>query len=216
MTSHPRDMDDDLIAAHGDLPVLMPYVHLPVQSGSDRILAAMNRRHTRKDYLDVIDRLRASRADLAFTSDFIVGFPGETEDDFRDTLTLVDEVGFATAYSFTYSPRPGTPAAAMEAQVPQGEQAERLQRLQAVITRQWRTFNTQFAGRTVEVLLEKPGKLPGQLVGRTPYLQAVQVMAPRAMIGSLVPVTVTEIGSNTLFGALAQERRAPVLAAAGA
>jgi tRNA-2-methylthio-N6-dimethylallyladenosine synthase len=216
MTSHPRDMDDDLIAAHGDLPALMPYVHLPVQSGSDRILAAMNRRHTRKDYLDVIARLRSSRADLAFTSDFIVGFPGESEDDFRDTLTLVDEVGFATAYSFTYSPRPGTPAATMAAQVPQGEQAERLQRLQAVITRQWRAFNAQSAGRTVEVLLEKPGKLPGQLVGRTPYLQAVQVMAPRAMIGSLVPVTVTEIGSNTLFGALAQERRAPVLAAAGA
>ena len=179
-TSHPRDMDDDLIAAHGDLPALMPYVHLPVQSGSDRILAAMNRRHTRKDYLDVIARLRASRADLAFTSDFIVGFPGETEDDFRATLTLVDEVGFATAYSFTYSPRPGTPAAEMENQVPPGEQAERLQRLQAVITRQWRAFNAQFAGRTVEVLLEKPGKLPGQLVGRTPYLQAVQVMAPRA------------------------------------
>ncbi|HSP50404.1 MAG TPA: tRNA (N6-isopentenyl adenosine(37)-C2)-methylthiotransferase MiaB [Pseudolabrys sp.] len=216
MTSHPRDMDDDLIAAHGDLPALMPYVHLPVQSGSDRILAAMNRRHTRKDYLDVIARLRASRADLAFTSDFIVGFPGETEDDFRSTLTLVEEVGFSTAYSFIYSPRPGTPAAEMDAQIPQGEQAERLQQLQAVITRQWRAFNTQFAGRTVEVLLEKPGKLPGQLVGRTPYLQAVQVMAPRAMIGSLVPVTVTEIGTNTLFGALVTEQRAPVLAAAGA
>src|SRR6202142_2145587 len=196
MTSHPRDMDDDLIAAHGDLPALMPYVHLPVQSGSDRILAAMNRRHTRKDYLDVIATLRASRTDLAFSSDFIVGFPGETEDDLRDTLTLVEEVGFATAYSFIYSPRPGTPAAAMEAQVPQAEQAERLQRLQAVITRHWRAFNAQSAGTTVEILLEKPGRLPGQLVGRTPYLQAVQVMAPRAMIGSLVPVTVTEIGTN--------------------
>ena len=216
MTSHPRDMDDDLIAAHGDLSALMPYVHLPVQSGSDRILAAMNRRHTRQDYLDVIAALRARRADLAFTSDFIVGFPGESEDDFRATLTLVEEVGFATAYSFMYSPRAGTPAAEMAAQVPPDAQAERLQRLQAVITRQWRAFNAQSAGRTVEVLLEKPGKLPGQLVGRTPYLQAVQVMAPRAMIGSLVPVTVTEIGSNTLFGALAQERRAPVLAAAGA
>jgi tRNA-2-methylthio-N6-dimethylallyladenosine synthase len=216
MTSHPRDMDDDLIAAHGDLPALMPYVHLPVQSGSDRVLAAMNRRHTRQDYLDVISRLRASRADLAFTSDFIVGFPGESEDDFRATLTLVDEVGFATAYSFVYSPRPGTPAAEMEPQVPQANQAERLQRLQAAITRQWRAFNAQFAGRTVEVLLEKPGKLPGQLVGRTPYAQAVQVMAPRAMIGALVAVTVTEIGSNTLFGALAQARRAPILATAGA
>ena len=143
-TSHPRDMDDDLIAAHGDLPALMPYVHLPVQSGSDRILAAMNRKHTRKDYLDVIARLRAARADLAFTSDFIVGFPGETEADFRDTLTLVEEVGFASAYSFMYSPRPGTPAAEMEDQVPEAEKSERLQRLQAVITRQWRAFNAQF------------------------------------------------------------------------
>ena len=216
MTSHPRDMDDDLIAAHGDLPALMPYVHLPVQSGSDRVLAAMNRRHTRKDYLDVIARLRASRADLAFSSDFIVGFPGETEDDFRETLTLVEEVGFATAYSFMYSPRAGTPAAEMADQVAPAVQAERLQRLQAVITRQWRAFNAQSAGTTVDVLLEKPGKLPGQLVGRTPYLQAVQVMAPRAMIGSLLPVTITQIGTNTLFGALAQEQRAPVLAAAGA
>jgi tRNA-2-methylthio-N6-dimethylallyladenosine synthase len=214
MTSHPCDMEDDLIAAHGDLPALMPYVHLPVQSGSDRILAAMNRRHTRQDYLDVIARLRASRADLAFTSDFIVGFPGETEDDFRATLALVEEVGFATAYSFTYSPRPGTPAAEMGDQVPPGEQAERLQRLQAVITRQWRAFNAQSLGHTVEVLLEKPGKLPGQLVGRTPYLQAVQVMAPPAMIGSLVPATITEIGSNTLFGTFAQVQR--VLAVAGA
>ena len=216
MTSHPRDMDDDLIAAHGDLPALMPYVHLPVQSGSDRVLAAMNRRHTRKDYLDVIASLRAARADLAFTSDFIVGFPGETEADFRETLTLVDEVGFATAYSFVYSARPGTPAADMENQVPEAEKSERLQRLQAVITRHWRDFNGQFAGQTVEVLLEKPGKLPGQLVGRTPYLQAVQVMAPRAMIGMLVEVTVTEIGSNTLFGKLAPARQTPVLAAAGA
>ncbi len=214
MTSHPRDMEDDLIAAHGDLPALMPYVHLPVQSGSDRILTAMNRRHTRRDYLDIIARLRASRADLALTSDFIVGFPGETEDDFRATLSLVEEVGYATAYSFMYSPRPGTPAAALENQVPPGEQAERLQRLQAVITRQWRAFNAQYLGRTVEVLLEKPGKLPGQLIGRTPYLQAVQVMAPRAMIGSLVDVVITDIGTNTLFGALSEP--APALAAAGA
>ena len=216
MTSHPRDMDDDLIAAHGDLPALMPYVHLPVQSGSDRILAAMNRRHTRQDYLDVIAALRARRVDLAFTSDFIVGFPGETEDDFRATLTLVEEVGFATAYSFIYSARPGTPAAEMDAQVPPEEQADRLQRLQAVITRQWRAFNAQSSGRTVEVLLEKPGKLPGQLVGRTPYLQAVQVMAPRSAVGSLVQVAITEIGSNTLFGSLTEPIHAPGLAAAGA
>ena len=202
-TSHPRDMDDELIAAHGDLPALMPYVHLPVQSGSNRILAAMNRRHSRQDYLDVIARLRKSRADLAFTSDFIVGFPGETQEDFRATLTLVDEVGFAGAFSFMYSPRPGTPAAAMEGQIADAEKSERLQRLQAAITRRQRAFNAQFAGRTVDVLLEKPGKLPGQLVGRTPYLQAVQVMAPPSLIGSVAPVTITEVGSNSLFGALA-------------
>ncbi len=216
MTSHPRDMADDLIAAHGDLPALMPYVHLPVQSGSDRMLAAMNRRHTRQEYLDVVARLRASRADLAFTSDFIVGFPGETEDDFRATLTLVEEVGFATAYSFIYSPRPGTPAAEMDGQVPAEEKSERLQRLQAVITRLWRAFNAQSVGRTVDVLLEKPGKLPGQLVGRTPYLQTVQVMAPRLLIGSVVPVLITGVGTNTLFGALAEQPIAPELAAAGA
>jgi tRNA-2-methylthio-N6-dimethylallyladenosine synthase len=212
-TSHPRDMDDDLIAAHADLPALMPYVHLPVQSGSDRILAAMNRRHTRADYVDVIDRLRAARSDLAFSSDFIVGFPGETENDFRETLTLVDEIGYAGAFSFMYSPRPGTPAAEMEAQVPPQEKSERLQRLQAAITRHQRAFNAQFAGRTIDVLLEKTGKLPGQLNGRTPYLQAVQVMAPQSMIGSVVPVEVTEVGSNSLFGAL-EAARAPAFAGA--
>jgi tRNA-2-methylthio-N6-dimethylallyladenosine synthase len=215
-TSHPRDMGGDLIAAHGELDALMPYVHLPVQSGSDRMLAAMNRRHTRDDYLTVIARLRAARRDLAFTSDFIVGFPGETEADFRDTLALVEEVDFASAYTFTYSPRPGTPAAEMDHQVPDAEKSERLQRLQALITGQWRAFNASFAGQTLEVLLEKPGKLPGQLVGRSPYLQAVQVMAPRAMIGSLVEVVITDIGTNTLFGALADTNAVPQLAAAGA
>jgi tRNA-2-methylthio-N6-dimethylallyladenosine synthase len=191
-------------------------VHLPVQSGSDRMLAAMNRRHTRDDYLAAIARLRAARHDLAFTSDFIVGFPGETEADFRDTLALVEEVGFASAYTFAYSPRPGTPAAEMDHQVPDAEKSERLQRLQALITGQWRAFNASFAGQTLEVLLEKPGKLPGQLVGRSPYLQAVQVMAPRAMIGSLVEVVITDIGTNTLFGALADTNAVPQLAAAGA
>ena len=215
-TSHPRDMDDDLVAAHRELPELMPYVHLPVQSGSDRILAAMNRRHTRKDYLDVIARLRVGRTDLAFTSDFIVGFPGETESDFRDTLALVDEVGYAGAFSFVYSPRPGTPAAEMEEQIPADVKSERLQRLQSAITRNQRRFNAGFAGRTVEVLLEKPGKLPGQLVGRSPYLQAVQVMAPADCIGSVRRVTVDEIGSNSLFGSLADESRAVTLTAAGA
>jgi tRNA-2-methylthio-N6-dimethylallyladenosine synthase len=215
-TSHPRDMNDDLIAAHCDLPALMPYVHLPVQSGSDRMLAAMNRRHTRKDYLDAIARLRAVRADLAFTSDFIVGFPGETEEDFADTLTLVEEVGYAGAYTFAYSPRPGTPAAEMENQVPVEVSTERLYRLQALITRHQRTFNDSFVGRTVEVLLEKPGKLPGQLVGKTPYLQTVQVMTPRTLIGSELPVTITGTGTNTLFGNLAQPARAPAFATAGA
>ena len=215
-TSHPRDMDGDLVAAHGELPELMPCVHLPVQSGSDRILAAMSRKHTRRDYLEVIARLRARRADLAFTSDFIVGFPGETDADFRQTLTLVDEVGFAGAYSFVYSARPGTPAAEMNDQVPPAEKSDRLQRLQAAITRHQRGFNAGFAGRTIDVLLEKPGKLPGQIVGRSPYLQAVHVMAPVSLIGSVKRVTVTEIGSNSLFGTLADEMNAPALATAGA
>jgi tRNA-2-methylthio-N6-dimethylallyladenosine synthase len=215
-TSHPRDMDDDLIAAHRELPALMPYVHLPVQSGSDRILAAMNRRHTRADYLDVIDRLRAGRADLAFTSDFIVGFPGETEIDFRDTLALIDEVGFAGAYSFMYSARPGTPAAEMDAQVPQEEKSERLQRLQASITRHQRAFNAAFLGHTLDVLLEKSGKLAGQLVGRSPHLLAVQVMAPAQFIGSVKRVTISEIGTNSLFGTLADESHIRTLATAGA
>jgi tRNA-2-methylthio-N6-dimethylallyladenosine synthase len=215
-TSHPRDMDDDLIAAHTELPELMPYVHLPVQSGSDRILEVMNRKHTRRDYLQVIERLRAARNDLAFTSDFIVGFPGETEADFCETLSLIDDVGFAGAYSFMYSARPGTPAADMDDQVPQEEKAERLQRLQAVITRRQRAFNAGFAGREMDVLLEKPGRLPGQLVGRSPYLQAVQVMAPAKLIGSVRRVTVTEVGSNSLFATLADENHARAFAATGA
>ncbi len=215
-TSHPRDMDDDLIAAHADIPAVMPYVHLPVQSGSDRILAAMNRKHTRRDYVDVIARLRSGRADLAFTSDFIVGFPGETEADFRDTLTLIDEVGFAGAYSFMYSPRPGTPAAEMGGQVAEEQKSERLQRLQAVITRDQRSFLAGFVGRTLDVLLEKPGRLPGQLVGRSPYLHAVQVMAPASLIGSIHRVTITEVGSNSLFGTLAERVQMPVLTTAGA
>ena len=215
-TSHPRDMNEDLVAAHRELPELMPCVHLPVQSGSDRILAAMNRKHTRKDYLDVVVRLRAGRKDLAFTSDFIVGFPGETESDFRDTLALVDEVGYAGAFSFIYSPRPGTPAAEMEEQIPADVKSERLQLLQAAITHNQRRFNAGFAGRTVDVLLEKPGKLPGQLVGRSPYLQAVQVMAPAEYIGSVHRVIIDEVGSNSLFGSLADGSRAATLTAAGA
>ena len=216
-TSHPREMDDDLIAAHAELPALMPYVHLPVQSGSDRILAAMNRKHSRDDYLRVIERLRAARGDLAFTSDFIVGFPGETEVDFCETLSLIDDVGFVGAYSFMYSARPGTPAADMDDQVLQEEKTERLHRLQAVITRRQRDFNADFVGRAIEVLLEKPGRLPGQLVGRSPYLQAVQVMAPATLIGSVRRVAVTEVGRNSLFAALPEyENHTRAFAATGA
>ena len=220
MTSHPRDMlssvCDDLIAAHGDLPALMPYVHLPVQAGSDRILAAMNRKHTRREYMTAIDRLRAARPDIAFTSDFIVGFPGETEEDFRETLALAEDVNFATAYTFMYSARPGTPAAALEDQVPEAEKYERLQRLQELITRQWRAFNASFVGKTMEILVEKPGKVTGQLVGRSPYLQSVHVMAKPELIGTIVPVAITDVGSNTLFGELAETAPAPELVSSGA
>jgi tRNA-2-methylthio-N6-dimethylallyladenosine synthase len=199
-TSHPRDMTDDLIAAHRDLPKLMPQLHLPVQSGSDRILAAMNRRHTRADYLEVVARLRNARPDLALTSDFIVGFPGESEDDFADTLGLVREIGFAGAFSFKYSPRPGTPGAEMDAQVDEELKSERLHRLQQAIDHQQDVFNQGCLGRTYDVLLEKPGRHPGQLVGRSPYLQPVQVTAPASMIGKITSVTVTAVSSNSLFG----------------
>jgi len=215
-TSHPRDMDDELIAAHAELPELMPYVHLPVQSGSDRILDAMNRRHTAAHYLDIVAKMRAARADLAFTSDFIVGFPGETEEDFQDTLRLVETVGFAGAFTFAYSVRPGTPAAELADQVPEEVKIDRLHRLQALITRQQRAFNASFVGKRLDVLLEKPGWLAGQLAGKSPYLQPVQVMAPAALLGQVVPVTVTKTGSNSLFAALDEQTTAPDLAAAGA
>ena len=206
-TSHPRDVDDDLIAVHRDLPQLAPQLHLPVQSGSDRILGAMNRRHTRADYLRTIEKLRAARPDLALTSDFIVGFPAETEADFADTLRIVDEVGYSGAFSFKYSPRPGTPGANMSEQVPEEVKAERLARLQAAINRNAAAFNARCRGVTFDVLLEKPGRLPGQLTGRSPYLQPVQVMAPSHLIGTMVPVTITDIGTNSLFGALAEKPR---------
>jgi tRNA-2-methylthio-N6-dimethylallyladenosine synthase len=211
-TSHPLDMDEDLIAAHRDLPALMPQLHLPVQSGSDRILAAMNRRHTRADYVDVVSRLRRTRPDLALTSDFIVGFPGETESDFAATLGLVDEIGYSGAFSFKYSPRPGTPGAGMNDQVDEPEKSERLRRLQLAIDRSQAAFNRDCLGRTMSVLFERPGRHPGQIVGRSPYLQPVQIEAPASLIGGTAPVTVTEIASNSLFGALAQ---GPALAGAG-
>ena len=210
-------MDESLIAAHRDLAPLMPQLHLPVQSGSDRILAAMNRRHTGADYLRVVARLRAARPDIAFTSDFIVGFPGETEADFRDTLRIVEEVGYAGAYSFKYSPRPGTPAAERDDQVEEAVKVERLARLQAAIDRHQDAFNRACAGKSFEVLFEKPGRLPGQIVGRSPYLQPVQVMAPSSLIGEIATVGITGVGSNSLFGALASAReREPAPAAMGA
>jgi tRNA-2-methylthio-N6-dimethylallyladenosine synthase len=220
-TSHPADVDESLIAAHRDLPQLMPCLHLPVQSGSDRILAAMKRRHTRAHYLDIVERLRVARGDLALTSDFIVGFPGESEEDFRETVTLVDHIGFAGAFSFKYSPRPGTPAATMGDQIPDEIKVERLARLQAVIDRHQAAFNAGSLGMTFAILLERPGRHPGQLVGRSPYLQPVQIMAPAEMIGEIVAVRITEIGPNSLFGVLDQPAdaghpRQAALAAAGA
>jgi tRNA-2-methylthio-N6-dimethylallyladenosine synthase len=212
-TSHPRDMDDDLIMAHRDLHALMPQLHLPVQSGSDRVLAAMNRRHTRADYLSVIERLRRARPDLALTSDFIVGFPGETESDFADTLRLIEETSLSGAFSFKYSPRPGTHGAEMTDQIGENVKSERLQRLQDAVDRNHAAFNRRCLHRTFDVLFEKPGRHPGQLVGRSPYLQPVQVEVPASMIGEIAAVTVTEIASNSLFGVLAS---APVQKSLGA
>jgi tRNA-2-methylthio-N6-dimethylallyladenosine synthase len=202
-TSHPCDMDDDLIAAHRDLAPLMPQLHLPVQSGSDHVLAAMNRRHARADYLAVVARLRTARPDMALTSDFIVGFPGETEEDFRATLAIVDEVGYAGAFSFRYSPRPGTPAAARADQVEEADKAERLARLQQAIDRNAHAFNKGLLGSTFDVLFEKEGRRPGQLIGRSPYLQPVQVMAPTSFAGEMARVRITALGTNSLFGTLA-------------
>jgi tRNA-2-methylthio-N6-dimethylallyladenosine synthase len=216
-TSHPRDMDGDLIAAHGALPKLMPQLHLPVQSGSNRVLAAMNRRHTRADYLAIVCGLRAARPDLALTSDFIVGFPGETDADFAETLSLVGEVDFSGAFSFKYSPRPGTPGADMTDQVDEQTKSDRLHRLQAAIDHAQAEFNRSCLGRTFDVLFEKPGRYAGQLVGRSPYLQPVQVTAPASMIGEIAAVTITEVASNSLFGRMAHANaREPALVGAGA
>jgi tRNA-2-methylthio-N6-dimethylallyladenosine synthase len=217
-TSHPCDIDASLIAAHRDLPSLMPHLHLPVQSGSDRILAAMNRRHTRADYLEAIARLRAARADMAFSSDFIVGFPGETEKDFRETLSLIDELGFASAYSFKYSPRPGTPAAEKTDQVPEEHKADRLARLQQTIDRHYTGFIRQCQGRIFDVLFEKPGRHSGQIVGRSPYLQPVQVLGPASLIGEICPVRIIDVSTNSLFGVLetvSATAEQPALATAG-
>ncbi|WP_035832273.1 tRNA (N6-isopentenyl adenosine(37)-C2)-methylthiotransferase MiaB [Kaistia adipata] len=203
-TSHPRDMDDSLIAAHRDLPALMPYLHLPVQSGSDRILAAMNRKHKADDYLRLVDRIRAARTDIALSSDFIVGFPGETDADFEATMRLVETVGYAAAYSFKYSPRPGTPAAGHDDHVPDAVMSERLQRLQALILDQQTAFNHSKVGATMDILFEKAGRRAGQLMGRSPFLQAVLVDADAARIGSIGRVAIDRLGTNSLFGTLAE------------
>ncbi len=199
-TSHPHDMGDDLIDAHRDLGALMPYLHLPVQAGSDRVLAAMNRQHTGDVYRRLIDRVRAARPDIALSSDFIVGFPGETDDDFEATMRLVCDVGFASAFSFKYSPRPGTPAADKADQVPEDVKLDRLHRLQALLEEQRHAFNAATVGRTVEVLFEKPGRYPGQLAGKSPYLQAVQIETDRYQVGDVATVRIAAMGSNSLFG----------------
>ncbi len=202
-TSHPRDMNDALIKAHGAIDKLMPYLHLPVQSGSDAILKAMNRRHRSDDYRRIIAAVRRARPDIAISGDFIVGFPGETEKDFAATLQLVEDIGYAQGYSFKYSPRPGTPAAEMTNQVAEPVKGERLARLQAVLTRQQHGFNAHSMGRTVSVLLERPGRKPGQLAGRTPHLQWVHLDAPSERLGELVDVTITDAGPHSLSGLLA-------------
>jgi len=201
-TSHPNDMDDALIAAHGTCGKLMPYLHLPVQSGSDRILQRMNRKHTAAEYLAIIERLRAARPDLLLSGDFIVGFPGETEEDFEDTLRLVETVGYGQSYSFKYSARPGTPAAERE-EVPEEVKAERLQRLQALLKNQQRAAQDAMVGKTVEVLFEKPGREPGQWVGKSGHLHAVHVTAEGIVPGDLAPVRIIASEANSLGGSLA-------------
>jgi len=204
-TSHPRDMDDDLIAAHAELDTLMPYLHLPVQSGSDRILKAMNRKHTAQEYLDLIARIRAARPDIAMSGDFIVGFPGETDQDFEDTLTIVRETGYASAFSFKYSPRPGTPGAELSDQVPEEVKIERLYRLQALISEQQAAFNAAMVGKTLPVLFDKPGRNAGQLGGRSPYLQAVHAEGSADLIGTIQPVAIVGVGKNSLHGQIVTE-----------
>ncbi|TPE50206.1 tRNA (N6-isopentenyl adenosine(37)-C2)-methylthiotransferase MiaB [Amaricoccus solimangrovi] len=200
-TSHPNDMGADLIAAHGAEPKLMPFLHLPVQSGSDRILKAMNRRHTAEQYLRLIERIRAARPDIALSGDFITGFPGETEADFAETLALVEAVNYAQAFSFAYSPRPGTPAAGRE-DLPREVKAERLRRLQELLGRQQAAFQASMVGRDLAVLVEKPGREPGQVAGKSPYLNAIQIDAGAETIGRVVRARVTASGRNSLFGDL--------------
>jgi len=203
-TSHPVDMTQGLIDAHGALPKLMPFVHLPVQSGSDRVLKAMNRRHRAHDYLDIVARLRAARPDIALSSDFIVGFPGETDADFEETLALIRAVGFASTFSFKYSPRPGTPGAEREDQITDEIMRERLAILQALVETQRQAFNAATVGRVVDVLFEKPGRHDGQIAGKSPYMQPVHVFGPPELVGRVLPAKITAAGSNSLSGEIVQ------------
>lgn len=202
-TSHPRNMSDDLFAAHADEPKLMPYLHLPVQSGSSRILAAMNRKHTAEDYVRIVEKIRAARPDIALSTDMIVGFPGETDADFEETLDLVKQIGFAQSFSFKYSPRPGTPAANMEDQVPDALKSERLTRLQYLLTNQQDRFNAGTVGQTIPVLFERTGRNVGILLGRSPYLQLVQAEADMNLLGQIRPVAIRAHGPGSLSGVIA-------------
>ncbi|MCA1940206.1 MAG: tRNA (N6-isopentenyl adenosine(37)-C2)-methylthiotransferase MiaB [Caenispirillum bisanense] len=201
-TSHPRDVDDDLVAAHRDVPALMPFIHLPVQSGSDRILRAMNRGHTADQYRAIVDKLKGARDDLALSSDFIVGFPGETDADFAATLKLVEDVGYIQAYSFKYSPRPGTPAAGMANQVPEAVKDERLAALQALLNNQQAAFNQSCIGREMDVLLDREGRHAGQLLGRSPYMQPVHATAPAELFGRVARLRIVSAGPLSLGGEL--------------
>lgn len=203
-TSHPRDMDDRLIEAHRDLRMLMPYLHLPIQSGSDRILKAMNRRHKAADYIALIERIRSARPDIALSGDFIVGFPGETDADFEDTMKLVETIGYAQAFSFKYSSRPGTPGADLPDHVAEDVKTDRLARLQELLLKQQHDFARSLVGKTIDLLLEKPGRMPGQIIGRSPWLQSVNVDAKTSQIGDIIQVRITDVGPNSLFAEVAE------------
>jgi len=202
MTSHPRDMNDALIDAHGSIEKLMPFLHLPVQSGSDRILGLMNRKHTAAEYLDIIAKLRATRPDIVFSSDFIVGFPGETDEDHAATMELVSKVGYASCYSFKYSPRPGTPGAVMGGIVPEDVKDARLQQLQALLFSQQKEYNAAAVGKTVSVLFDRKGEKAGQLLGKTPHMQSVYAGAPERLYGETVPVRIDRAFQNGMAGTI--------------
>lgn len=204
-TSHPMDMtDDELFKVHADIPKLMPFLHMPIQAGSDKMLKAMNRKHTRDDYLRMIDKFRAARPDMAFSSDFIVGYPGETDADFEDTMKIVREVEYSQCYSFKYSPRPGTPGALLATQVPEDVKSERLYMLQELIREKQLKFNQECVGRTLPVLFEKPGKHEGQLLGKSPYLQSVHINSNENLYGTIVGVKIVSAGQNSLAGEIIQ------------